>query len=286
LKTWRGVSETQFQTLLAAAADKFPLLPHAEHEDQRHVALFVHGYNNDWSEAAKRYDQIRRELFEKNDLGICVLFSWPSDGTPLGYLADRADARACAPDLAAVLSNLYDWLVAKQAVAADPATACRAKTSIIAHSMGNYLLQNAMQQVWLRKNSPLLVSLVNQLLMVAADVDWDLFKSGETVDGSDGDAIANLTYRVTALYSGRDAVLGASAGLKHFGERRLGRSGLLKDPAPSSNVWDADCSSLIAKSVGSGDVHSAYFDGSKTLSLMKDVLTGVDRDILRPRYRI
>ena len=40
------------------------------------------------------------------------------------------------------------------------------------------------------------------------------------LDKSDGDAIANLTYRVTALYTGLDTVLGMSAGLKHFGKRQ------------------------------------------------------------------
>lgn len=286
LATWRRVTAAQFATLLAAGADAFPAVPHAENESQKHVTIFVHGYNNGWEDAARRYDDIRTRLFGDGGLGICVLFSWPSDGSPLDYLADREDARACAPDLAEVLGELYDWLVKKQVVADDPTQACRAKTSIIAHSMGNYLLQNAMEQIWTRKNSPLLVSLVNQLLMVAADVDYDLFKSGETVDGSDGDAIANLTYRVTALYSGRDAVLGASAGLKHFGERRLGRSGLAKDPPPSSNVWDADCSRLIPDDVSSAAVHSAYFDADRTLALMRDVLQGIDRGILQARYDV
>jgi len=73
----------------------------------------------------------------------------------------------------------------------------------MAHSMGNYLLQKAMAAAWTRKNQPLLVSLVNQLLMVAADVDNDLFDAG-ALDNSDGSAVANLTYRITALYSGRD----------------------------------------------------------------------------------
>ena len=57
------------------------------------------------------------------------------------------------------------------------------------------------------QNQPLLASLINQLVMVAADVDNDLFESSAS-DGSDGDAIANLTYRITGLFSGRDAVLG------------------------------------------------------------------------------
>ena len=39
----------------------------------------------------------------------------------------------------------------------------------------------------------------------------------------DGSLMANLCYRVGALYTGLDQVLGASARLKHFGTRRLGR---------------------------------------------------------------
>src|SRR5258705_2950012 len=97
----------------------------------------------------------------------------------------------------------------------DPSNVCKAKISLIAHSMGNYMLQKAMAVVWTRKNQPLLMSLISQLLMVAADVDNDIFKGGEMVQQSDGDAIANLTYRITALYSGKDPVLGLSAGLKH-----------------------------------------------------------------------
>src|SRR4029079_15559234 len=97
-----------------------------------------------------------------------------------------------------------------------------------------------MASAWTRKNQPLLASLINQLVMVAADVDNDLFESNSS-DGTDGDAVANLTYRITALYSGRDAVLGASAGLKHFGVRRLGRSGLAKyPPTDKDNIWEVD----------------------------------------------
>jgi esterase/lipase superfamily enzyme len=152
---------------------------------------------------------------------------------------------------------------------------------MVAHSMGNYVLQKAAQVAWTRKNQPLLVSLLNQLLMVAADVDNDLFKSGETVDKSDGDALANLTYRITALYTGLDQVLGLSAGLKHFGKRRLGRSGLDLSVAEPDNVWEVDCTPFFqADHVGGFDAHGAYFDEPQTLDLMRQVLRGVDRSIL------
>jgi esterase/lipase superfamily enzyme len=208
-----------------------------------------------------------------------VLFTWPSDGMVTNYLPDRADARAAAPDLADVLSALFDWMLKKQADGVDdPTKACRAKTSLIAHSMGNYVLQNAMQLAWTRKNQPLLVSLINQLIMVAADVDNDLFDSGETVDGSDGDAIANLSYRVTALYSGRDPVLGLSAGLKHFGKRRLGRSGLADPTGVPDNVWQVDCSPMF--NPGQSGIHSAYFEEARTIDLMRRILCGTDRTVL------
>jgi esterase/lipase superfamily enzyme len=280
---WRKVGSgnsgaAKFQTLLAAAADRFPLIEDAAlNEYEKHVSIFIHGYNNDWADAAARYESICAKIFEPADLGICVLFSWPSDGMKLGYLADRMDAEKTAPALSEVLNGLYDWMAAKQAAsAADPTKTCKAKTSIIAHSMGNYVLQKAMQYTWTQKNRPLLVSLVNQLLMVAADVDNDLFRAGEAVTTSDGDAIANLSYRVTALYTGRDPVLGLSAGFKHFGKRRLGRSGL-DGPVPD-NVWGVDCSARI--SAGAQDIHSCYFDEPGTIALMQQVLRGVDRKVI------
>jgi len=151
--------------------------------------------------------------------------------------------------------------------------------------MGNYVVQKAMAAAWTRKNQPLLVSLLNQLVMVAADVDSDLFDMGAP-DNNDGSAVANLTYRITALYSGRDSVLGASAGLKHFGMRRLGRSGLSNrppsaDPAsPIDNVWDVDCSSFFPPEIDGPAIHGAYFLNDGTLNLVRHVPRGLDRGVL------
>lgn len=285
LATWGGkpVSQAEFKKQVLAAAQAFPDLPAHDQEEQKHVTLFVHGYNTDWQGAVNRYHQISQALFEgENGLGICILFTWPSKGSPAEYLADRSEAEQSAGDLADVLSDLFDFLSAIAVkTAARPESACRAKTSMIAHSMGNYVLQKAAQVAWTRKNQPLLVSLLNQLLMVAADVDNDLFRSGESIDKSDGDALANLTYRITALYSGLDQVLGLSAGLKHFGKRRLGRSGLDRTVREPDNVWDIDCTPFFqADQVGGFNAHGAYFDKSQTIELIRQLLRGVDRSVL------
>jgi esterase/lipase superfamily enzyme len=287
-------SVDDFKQKLSAVAQQFPsVTSDGNHEGQKHISLFVHGFKNTWLDEARRYKSICDALFsEPNSLGECVLYDWPSDGEFYDYLPDRQHARECANDLATILAELYDWMLDRQQEAQAQVTkarqqgieltvqtACKAKTSIIAHSMGNYLLQNALASVWTRKNQPLLVSLVNQLLMVAADVDNDIFSSGEDVDRSDGDAIANLTYRVTALYSGLDPVLGLSAGLKHFGKRRLGRSGLDRDCPVPDNVWDVDCSAFFKKN-NDKDIHAAYFNDSDCLKLMGELLRGTDRTVL------
>ena len=287
IENWTRVSPARFKKLLAGAADEFPVLDHRQNENQSHVTLLVHGYNVGFSSAISLYQQVCDSLYSgPNSLGICVLYDWPSLGSILGYEPDRAHARKCAEDLTDVLCNLYDWLIRKQKDAIqDTRKACKAKVSLISHSMGNYLVQKALSAAWTRKNQPLLVSLINQLIMVAADVDNDLFDSGSS-DYNDGNAMSNLTYRITSLFSGRDAVLGASAGLKHFGTRRLGRSGLAHRPPEAAagpqtdNVWDVDCSGYFPPDIEGMDIHSAYFHTSGTLNLIRNVLKGIDRGIL------
>ncbi|MGH8101957.1 MAG: alpha/beta fold hydrolase [Chthoniobacterales bacterium] len=287
IANWKKTSAANFQSLLADAADQFP--DNVPNEQQSHVTILVHGFNVDFQHSTSFYQKISDSLFAgANSLsGLCVLYDWPSLGSLLGYEPDRAHARACAADLADVLCVLFDYMVKKQSAAIkNPADACKAKVSMIAHSMGNYVLQKAMASAWTRKNQPLLASLLNQLVMVAADVDNDLFDAGAP-DNNDGAAIANLTYRITALYSGKDSVLGMSAGLKHFGTRRLGRAGLAHHPPlvtqlpETDNVWDVDCSSFFAPDLSGEAIHGAYFDTPGVIELMRQILRGIDRRVLQ-----
>ena len=255
---WEKVSPSDFRKQLQEVADGFPEVPETAHEKQKHITLFIHGYNNTWDDAARRYQDIVSRLYSgANGLGTCILFNWPSNGKAIGYLPDREDARDTAPDLSAVFNTLYEQAALMQRKADDGTAVCKAKVSVIAHSMGNYVLQNALNYTWAKQNKPLLMSLINQCLMVAADVDNDLFGTGESVEHGDGEGIANLCYRVSALYSGRDSVLGMSSGVKHFGKRRLGRSGLDRTVQQPDNICDFDCSPLFTAK--ESNIHSAYF---------------------------
>jgi esterase/lipase superfamily enzyme len=284
LASWQQQSADAFKQLLIQAADQFPSPFDVAPEQQKHVCLFIHGYNVAWTGAMSTYGNVASRLFDGEDyLGELISFDWPSKGSLLGYLPDRAEARKTGDDLTEVLSDLYDWMSFKQQQTAKSTdNACKAKTSIIAHSMGNYALEYAMNAVWTRTNMPLLVSLLQEVLMVAADVDNDLFRAGENVSHGDGEGLANLSYRITALYTGRDNVLGASAGLKHFGKRRLGRAGLDRTYPVPDNVWDIDCTSILDPTIGGIAIHSEYFAPSEAVcyNLMQAILEGVDRSIL------
>lgn len=234
-----------------------------------------------------RYDTIAEQLFDGPDsLGKLISFDWPSKGSLLGYLPDRAEARKTGDDLTNVLSQLYDWMMDEQVAAAQNLDdACRAKTLVIAHSMGNYGLEYAMNALWTRKNRPLLVSLMQEVIMVAADVDNDIFRNRENVSHGDGEGLANLSYRITALYTGRDNVLGASAGLKHFRKRRLGRAGLDDTYPVPDKMWDIDGSVLIDPKVDGITVHGEYFNPAevKVYALLRSILEGNDRSVLISR---
>lgn len=276
--SWEKVGDKEFRKMLTDITDAFPVLPDDENESQKHVSLFIHGYNTGWQQAATRYQDLCKRLYSgKNGLGTLVLYTWPSNGSAAGYLPDREDARDSAPALADALVQLHDHIVAMQRLAArTPAKQCRAKISVISHSMGNFVIQKALAIAAKKLNSPQLITLIHQLVMVAADVDNDIFQKDQP-DDCDGSLMANLCYRIGALYTGLDQVLGASAGLKHFGMRRLGRSGLSDRNNVWDNVFDFDVTELIDQSKS---IHSAALESPKSVALIRNVLTGVDRHFL------
>jgi hypothetical protein len=74
-----------------------------------------------------------------------------------------------------------------------------------------------------------------------------------------------------------DSVLGASAGLKHFGTRRLGRSGLADPLNVWDNVFEFDVTTYIDPSNGA---HSAVFAAPPALAIVANILRGIDRNYI------
>jgi len=100
----------------------------------RKVLVFVHGYNTRFEEAVYRFAQIVHDAHV--DVAP-VLFTWPSGGAAIDYIYDRDSAVYSRDALEAVL----------QALVKDPTVG---SISILAHSMGNYIVVEALRQMAIR----------------------------------------------------------------------------------------------------------------------------------------
>jgi esterase/lipase superfamily enzyme len=121
------------------------------------VLVFIHGYNVEFDEALLRTAQIASDL---QFSGVPILYSWPSNGEFLSYVPDVNSNDWTVPHLAEFLRSLRSRL--------KPATT---DIHIIAHSMGNRALVQALAQLQL----PPPVRF-GQLVLAAPDVDTGVFK--------------------------------------------------------------------------------------------------------------
>ena len=109
--------------------------------------LFIHGYNVTFKEAIATSVKIGKNNQDVNgNKGVNVIsFSWPSDGSMFPWIAysnDRLDAAASGPAFARGLLKMADFFRNM-----SPEEACHQKLHLMAHSMGNYVLRHALQEV-------------------------------------------------------------------------------------------------------------------------------------------
>ncbi len=141
---------------------------------------------------------------------IC-LFSWPSDGALLfsdpraanaiAYKNDRQDAAASGAAFARGFLKVADFINQTEA-------RCQQRLHLTAHSMGNYVLRHALQELR-RQVSNQLPRLFDQVLMMAADEDDDAFDLDYKLF-----SLPRITRRTSVYFNRNDLALWASDKLK------------------------------------------------------------------------
>ncbi|MEM5516593.1 alpha/beta hydrolase [Henriciella sp. AS95] len=157
--------------------------------------LFVHGFNTPFEDALIRSAQLsvdlsRRDLF---DVGVPILFSWPSAGkVSLGdYRGDQDRSLAAAP----YLEEFLDLIIENADID---------RINIVAHSMGNRILTKALEDYaadYLERHGE--DDIEFRIILVAADVDREIF---DQVTG----VLDNLKANVTIYTSDADRALHVS----------------------------------------------------------------------------
>ncbi len=154
----KSVSPSDKDTVFAEMRD------HVATTGSNEAFVFIHGFNVTFSDAARRTAQIAHDMdFD----GLPILFSWPSQGNMLGYLADGAVVQLSG-------RLLEEFL--EQVVAESGAT----RIHLVAHSMGNRALTEALELFALKHvGAP---PAFDQVLFTAPDLDAGLFaKMVETI---------------------------------------------------------------------------------------------------------
>ena len=161
------------------------------------IVLFVHGYFYGFERVCLRGAGLQQAL---GDRGHLVMFTWPSDGNPAGYVSDQADVEWSVPQLADVIRELEQRFGPE-------------RIRLVAHSLGTRGMLYALERILLEGGSGPFAS---QLVLLAPDFDAGTFLANlPLVDPVVGD--------ITVYASDNDRPLEISEEL--HGQPRLGQGG-------------------------------------------------------------
>jgi esterase/lipase superfamily enzyme len=168
----------------------------------REVTIYVHGYNNSFSDGAFRTAQL---MYDFEIPGTAVHYSWPSAANPLGYTHDRDSVLFARDGLEKLLR--------------DVRSAGPSRIVLIGHSMGTLLIMEALRQIdiadpgWSKRT-------IGGVILISPDIDIDVFKS-------QAGRVAGLPEPFAIFVSQKDRALSLSARL-NGSSARLGR---ISDPS-------------------------------------------------------
>lgn len=245
------------------------------------VVVYVHGFNVSWESAVGSALALQCML-NRDDVGdpaqkaTVVLFTWPSDGLALpfvSYKSDRSEAQGSGYAFARGLLKLRDYLAAL----ADRAGGerCPQDLHLLTHSMGNYVLQNALQRMRDFTPGTALPRLFENVFLCAADVDADVLEPGKPM----GD-LHELTRAVTVYHNKSDVALHVSDYTKGNPDR-LGSYGASRGTQLPDKVHQVDCSAVVAGLVE----HSYYLSGHVNDDVVQSIDGVAQSDAKRWRTR-
>ncbi|WP_026376647.1 alpha/beta hydrolase [Aestuariibacter salexigens] len=225
------------------------------------VLFYIHGFNSLQEKAAfPQTTRLQSRLNETRhgELVKVVPIIWPCDDDhPAAiiddYWDDQKASKASGKMFSRLLGKFDDWR-RQEAQLDDP---CRRRINLLAHSMGNNVLQHAFLE-WYEEHGPV-PQLFRNIFMVGADVVNHTLETGQT-----GEHIADATRNLVVYFANDDLAMPASkvANIKQKTlSRRLGMTGPESLERAPRNVIEVDCDDFN-NSLDFPDGHT-YFIESK-----------------------
>lgn len=244
------------------------------------VLAFVHGFNVSWDSAVGSALALQEMINAQKDLDrriVVVLFTWPSEGQAIplySYLADRSGARDSGFAVGRGFLRLRDFFKDLQAdVKEGKDKACGQSIHLLCHSMGNYVLQNALGRIEEFTEEQSLPRLFENIFMCAADVDDTVLEPGNPMG-----RLNELTRNISVYYNREDKAMVVSDYTKGNPER-LGYNGCARPYHVHAKVAQVDCTPVVPG--GLFDVeHSYYLLGDITRDIVRSIV-GIPQDSRR-----
>ncbi len=208
-----------------------------EFKDKK-VVLLVHGFNSSFNAALHRYHQINKQINVLDLYDTVIGYLWPGYESGLEYFAAKKNAEKLAERM-----RLHLIALSSSAATVD----------VIAHSMGNRLLLNALEYA----EFPSQLKPVRYFYSLAAAVDDQSVEQQHTYFQS-----LQLCDGMYVFHSNRDDVLKFFYLLAERSQA-LGFEGEDNEKKEAKNLQFIDCTSFV-------DGHSDYFGATPLYQFIKN----------------
>ena len=184
--------------------------------EQCDLLILIHGFAADFKTALARVAEVSDNYSTYRRPVIGFAFSWPANGRMipvLDYKDDRRDARLSGQAIARTFYKLRDFL---KALKEDQL--CKESLNLMVHSMGNWALQNAIDDIF-DEYAGRPPRIFDNIFLMAPDVDNDVFEHETKFK-----LLPKLGKAVHLYYSEDDRALMASE-ITKLNPDRLGATG-------------------------------------------------------------
>jgi esterase/lipase superfamily enzyme len=245
-------------------------------KDKRDVVVLIHGFANTFVNSLQRAAQIKQAYLidPRGPNGLpapdgkpyepyVIVFSWPSNGRvqpPWEYHDDRQDAAASGVAMARFMRRLVDFM-------SDTEGKCEQRIHLVAHSMGNWALRNAVQQMIALVDHAKFPTLFTNAILIGADDDDDTFENEQKMA-----RLPELARSIHVYHSRNDRALFISDTTK-FNPDRLGSGGPKSFSGLSNRIVAIDCSGCDSTEFSHGN-HQYYRIRTEVIGDIRAVLSG------------
>lgn len=223
--------------------------------------IYIHGFNVSWHSAvgsalALQTMLRRAKTRDPSQSIVVVLFTWPSDGMALpwaSYKSDRSEAAGSGAAVGRAFLKARDFLAdLRDRAKKGGRELCGQDLHLLCHSMGNYLLQNALTRLYDHTPGDALPRLFEHVFLCAADVDDTSLETDQPLG-----RINQISRNVTIYHNRQDTALVVSDYTKGNPER-LGGAGAAHPALLHNKVHQVDCTPVVHGIVE----HSYYLVGN------------------------